>query len=511
MYKYVHWEETMKNKVWGGPGTGKTHYLRGTYQDFILKKKYKPEDITLITFRKTTANDLIEAVKPFTELDEKELKKHVGTIHSICLRLLGNPGIIDDSDIDCFISTFNYQNIVKKGRNAEESAYSGNLFDLYTWLKNTCTPYEQWRRYPGHNKIIISSMQVIKFLKDYDAFKKLMGRIDYSDMLQQVIDQSIPLDTPILMVDEFQDLTVQMYRLFEMWSSQCEHVYIAGDPNQSIYGFWGGNPDYFKNWNADEVILRETFRLPEQIKDFSVDFLKCNKMIAPEVKAVKADSQVIFRASYEVNLPSFTSELHLVRCNFQIGPLAMKLAKEGKVFSGSSSGWTEREIEAANAIIAIRTGKQSTPNQMKELTRLYTKNIPLIDLKADVDEIEKKYYKFNKGRIISGDILTDLNKKDQLFRAKLIGIMNRTCFITAEEVQNRKILTIHGAKGLEADAVFLHLQITSEIKKAILLPSEEQQAESRVWYVGITRAKKVLYLIYDKYDNYPMMDIRNYI
>jgi superfamily I DNA/RNA helicase len=496
----------MKTKVLGGPGTGKTYYLKGVYRGFI-KKKYKPKDITLITFRKTTANDLIAAVKPYTKLDQKEIKEHVGTIHSICLRLLGSPDVINEDDIDCFLSVYKYQKIAKKSKNAEESAYSGNLFDLYTWLRNTCTPYDQWRKYPGSNKILAPSMQVIRFLKDYDDFKKMMCIIDYSDMLQKVIDQKIPLDTPILMIDEFQDLTVQMYKIFEMWSSQCEYVYIAGDPNQSIYGFWGGSPDFFINWNAKEIILGETSRLPGQIRDFSRDFLKCNKMTAPEMKAVKADSQVIFRASYEAKLPSFTSELHLVRCNYQINPLAMKLAREGKVFSGPNNGWTEKEIDAANAIISIRTGKPAIPDQMRALMELYSKNGIYLASEVDVNKI----FKFNRDRIVSGDILTNLNRKDQLFQAKLIGIMNRTCLITSEEVQNRKILTIHGAKGLEADAVFLHLQITREIKKAIMMPCEEQRAEARVWYVGITRAKKVLYLIEDKNDNYPMMDVCNYI
>ena len=71
-------------------------------------------------------------------------------------------------------------------------------------------------------------------------------------------------------------------------------------------------------------------------------------------------------------------------------------------------------------------------------------------------------------------------------------------------------MTIHGAKGLEADAVFLHLSITPEIRKAILMLGEDQQAESRVWHVGITRAKKVLYLIEDVNYNYPFLDVRNY-
>src|SRR5665647_567125 len=87
-----------KTKIHGGPGCGKTYYLKGIYKDFI-KDGYKPKNITVLTFRKNAADDLIMAIKPYTKLDEKEVKKHVGTFHSICLRLLGNPGVIDDDDL----------------------------------------------------------------------------------------------------------------------------------------------------------------------------------------------------------------------------------------------------------------------------------------------------------------------------------------------------------------------------------------------------------------------------
>ena len=93
-------------------------------------------------------------------------------------------------------------------------------------------------------------------------------------------------------------------------------------------------------------------------------------------------------------------------------------------------------------------------------------------------------------------------RDSKLFRAKINGIKNRLDLITLQEVKNRNILTIHGAKGLEAEAVFLHTSITPRIQKALLIPGKESQAETRVWYVGVTRAKNVLYLVMDAGKNY---------
>jgi superfamily I DNA/RNA helicase len=287
-----------------------------------------------------------------------------------------------------------------------------------------------------------------------------------------------------------------MNQVFNMWVETCKHVYIAGDPNQSIYGFFGGSPDFFTEWEAEEIILDETFRLPEPIKNYSQDLLKCNKMTAPEMKAVKTDSKVIIRAYYEAKLPSFSSELHLIRCNYQASAIAMKLAAEGKVFGGAY-GWTEKEIDAANGIITLRTSNEAerTPKQMVELGKFYK----LVN-----------GHLFDSSKIISGNIFDGMITNNKLLRAKLAGIVNRTHIITPDEAQNRKIMTIHGAKGLEADAVFLHLGITPEIRKAILMPGEDQRAEARVWYVGITRTKKVLYLIEDINYCYPLTNEKNY-
>jgi superfamily I DNA/RNA helicase len=58
-----------------------------------------------------------------------------------------------------------------------------------------------------------------------------------------------------------------------------------------------------------------------------------------------------------------------------------------------------------------------------------------------------------------------------------------------------KISTIHGAKGGEATNVVLFLNETTNTKKGAKKSVQKQDEEYRVWYVGITRSMKNLYLI----------------
>ena len=88
----------------------------------------------------------------------------------------------------------------------------------------------------------------------------------------------------------------------------------------------------------------------------------------------------------------------------------MKLAIEGIKVFGGAYGWTEKELEAANGIITLRTGAKRTPQQMAALGKLYKHTDKLIGV----------------DKIISGNIFDGMITNNKLLRAKLAGIINRT-------------------------------------------------------------------------------------
>lgn len=511
---------TRNLKVLGGPGCGKTFKLMSQYKE-MLAEGYTPEDITLITFRKSSAMDLINSTVKQSNQSIAALKEHVGTIHSICNRL-AKPALSEETklmsntDYLNFIKEYKYSNFVKlpSVKIEEESVYSGNLFDLYTWLRNTNLPPEKYYKYPGAENVQLPGNKIPEFINNYNEFKTKNNRIDFSDMIQTVIDNKIDLDTPILMMDEFQDLTAQMYALFNMWAPKREFVTIAGDPNQSIYGFWGGSPDYYNKWQAEECILMETHRLPEQIKQFGIKVLKMGGMAAPDTKAKSGYKNPISCLRFEDPKPTYKTELHLIRCNYQSGAVAMELATEGKLYTGIS-GWTEEEVELANAILAYRKGKLLEKNQIKVLVSMFSPKIyGKSETRESINAMIDKKYKPNlrasaellKPVILDSLVYDDptlkMTSNSKIFTAKIKGILNRNKPLDIKEAYNRKILTIHGSKGLEADAVFLHSSITPKIWKATVLPGEEYAAEARVWYVGVTRAREALYIIKDAGKNW---------
>lgn len=511
---------TQKLKILGGPGCGKSYNLMQKYIDFT-QSGYTADDITLITFRKSSAADLINQVTKKTGLDEKIVKQHVGTIHSVCWRLGGYSEVVSGADIDNFVKDYGYSPYlkVKAATSEEESVYSGNMFDLYAWMRNTQTPYEKWMRYPGSCDVCMPIGEIPNFLHNYDDYKRKIGKIDYSDMIQDVINYKIDLDTPIIIIDEFQDLTSQMYKLFEMWVPNRDSVVIAGDPFQSIYGFFGGSPDYFNNWNASEYVIGETRRLPMQIQRFATRILLNEGMHPPELTAKSGYANPIISMKYSDILPTHPTELHIVRCNYHAGAIAMDLARTGRLFSGLG-GWTPEEITLANAILAIRAGRIVTKDMIHSIVsaypvKMFGKNKTVDDLNTFADAKYVPELATGTGIITpvvldavsSTDPTLKMKSNSKLLTAKINGVLNRISPIMSWEPSNRKLLTIHGSKGLEADAVFLHTAITPRISKAIVIPGEESAAEARVWYVGATRAKEVLYLVNDAGKNYQLPEV----
>jgi hypothetical protein len=218
--------------------------------------------------------------------------------------------------------------------NAEESIYSGDPFDLYNWLRNTDTPVEKAFRYPGIGNILIPGIKKPDFVQDYERFKEKNNKVDFSDQIQIVRNEKIELDTPVLMIDEVQDLTRQQIEVVRMWEPKLEIMIIAGGPLQSIYGYLGGTPEFYMNWGAEEKILPRSYRLVKPIWEIACGILKLEGMQPPtkEPRGLGNPEAVNFCRYSEITPGFGCSELHLVRCNFQAIAIAMDLASLKSLF-----------------------------------------------------------------------------------------------------------------------------------------------------------------------------------
>ncbi|MDD2286582.1 MAG: ATP-dependent helicase [Paludibacter sp.] len=501
-------------KIWGAPGTGKTTELLREIKEETHTNGI--EKLTITTFRRDAADEIKTKVSVLTGNNESELG-NINTIHGICYGLLGRPEVITDEELKAFGKKYGYETPDAVGDPGDpEDVTAGdmkNYFNFYSWMKNTCTPLSDYRRYPnisdlkeGHN--------LKSFYTDYEDFKNEVGKIDFSDMLTKCYEQGLTPDTKILIVDEFQDLTRQQYDIFKTWVDCMENVIIAGDPLQSIYPFWGGSPDYFFEWDAEEKILSKSHRLPFDVWTAAKDTLRFNgRQETPDIET-KKDSGIVRTIGYRDMEYYFTKHyenatgttFHLVRANHQVIPIAYILAGMGIPFFNNLCGWTENNINLLNALVKIRNWIIPTTEEINALVDNYS--VEYFKGESNKTELKKSITKAGRAEgfkrienklidlIRGGDPVDGLQKAGDL-KKKKIGVMLQKNKILNSDQITTYIKTLHGSKGLEADTVFLHTGITQKINKSIL-DYEKMKDEARVWYVGLSRAAKTMYVVEDK-------------
>lgn len=519
----------------GAPGTGKTWRLTEDFKT-ALNDGVLPENILFTQFRREAAHDAKNFVSSVCAIPEKRLN-HVRTFHGECLSLLMKSGIVDvkneggylmsRSDMKDFGKTYGYGAFM--GNNKEgnkEHEKTEQLLTFYAYAKNNMIkPIDAARICKG--KEIIPVSQKLEFYDNYEEYKKEKGKIDWSDMLNLVLENGIMTDCTVQMYDEAQDMTPIMYELSKMWSDDAETVFYAGDPLQTLYSFMGASPEHLMNTEGELVVLPVSHRLPANVwKKAAWMVTDRNKYRAPKIETPKPDGQMIV-VDYK-GLSTYLSKrfakyfapeetaFHLVRTNYHGHAIAKILAEMGTPFGGIC-GWTQDEIKLYHAIAKIKDGRTPTVAEYKKLIDHVKKtDLQYVgkkeDLKLFFENNMQNVNALNSWYLSAGFIQAvragnpgeRLTNADSMLKLKINGMLkNNVAAIDESRINRIQILTIHGAKGLEATHVFLHAAVPPIVKKGTLTP-EGRANEAYVWYVAITRTMKNLIVVSYPGKNYPI-------
>lgn len=256
--------------VIAGPGTGKTRTLVGRIDYLISERHIAPGEITAVTFTNKAAIEMKNRCSTF--LSGKKLRTlTIGTFHGICLQLLKeytpeNPPVLID---EVTASSIMHEVIDTLGISAKPS----EILRKISRAKTLAAPAEESL---NEDACRCSGM----YQKKLASF----GAIDFDDLLVETVNllkAGVLKKTSLkrfgyLLVDEFQDINEIQYELVKQWGKCSGNVFIIGDPHQSIYGFRGASPRFFKLFQDDfpktrEITLTRNYRSPEAV----VESAKC--------------------------------------------------------------------------------------------------------------------------------------------------------------------------------------------------------------------------------------------
>lgn len=511
-------------------------------------------NVCFTTFSKAQATDAMKRIAQAYGIELKDLVyHHFGTIHHVCLQLLGwdiknnNPKLekpfdrylfFKDNGIDYpqpqFISNKKSEDSIEPEMDIneivlEENATDGEkIFAIFEACIHKTLPISDWRLLGIDYEEPIEG-QIEELYNSWVDYKTKNDLVSFTDMLVEVLKEKMYPQIDALFVDEFQDLTPLLYSVIKMWSEHASsQVMIAGDDDQTIYVFSGAEPSFFLNFPGKEIVLNVSHRVPSNILS-QADLLisQVNERKDKDLVSKYAggsfsswDKPTVSMILEAIPTDATKKTFFLFRTNWNMRKFAdilvshgipyTKLREKSRLFCPwTGKAMTEKRevllklrdrIPLVNHDIRIMTGHGSDHNFLQTfdksngyVIRGMKKKINEFLLPDDnqpwsTDDLKKVFVRLPMWN--NKDILG----KDDNKNSAIMENMQENSFCRLDP-RNIQIGTIHSAKGLEADVVFVFNNHTNRIQRDLENRPDSWDEEARLYYVGITRAKEQCYFI----------------
>jgi len=320
-----------------------------------------------------------------------------------------------------------------------------------------------------------------RFTNDLEAFKQSLGLLDFNDFL----DEPIFMDVDVLFVDEAQDLTHQQWKFLRQTFKETPNVIIAGDDDQCIYEWNGADLEFFLNIEGKITTLPISYRLPKEIYDRAIDLTsRIEHRYKKKWKPARKGGSVTWLPEDQVDITS--GEWLLLARHRRAIPRLVKMAKTAGRIYFNGRKWSNEYpwFKAVLSYESIRSNGTISNREAQNLIR-FCSDSAIRD--RGLHEVRYENILWRWGENEAPDWMDALDGLSANDREYIRSVRRR-----GENVRGPgsvTISTIHGAKGGEADNVLLLTYQPGSIKKAAL---DNPEAELRVWYVGISRAKQNL-------------------
>lgn len=302
------------------------------------------------------------------------------------------------------------------------------------------------------------------------------GSIDYDDMVfLPVRCKWIFPKYDMVVVDECQDMNAAQIILARGVCHRGGRIVVVGDPHQAIYGFRGADSHSMERLeselSAKRLGLTTTYRCPKAVVAIA-------QTIVPDFKAAPSAPEGIVRSldSQELANAAQPGDFILSRKNAPLASTCLSLLRQGKraVIRGRDFGATlVKIVEKQEAKDLFDLQEKINTWQQNTVEVLLRQDAPeaKIDLVSDQAETIKN---LSEGLATIPELLS---RMDALFSNNNIG----SAIICS---------SVHKAKGLEADRVFLLVDTLYPGKNG-----RDSEEERNIHYVAVTRAKKELVLV----------------
>ena len=387
------------------------------------------------------------------------------------------------------------------------------------WAKNLMIPPAQYLAELGGHEPPIPAELMLRIYDGYERRKQAMGKLDFEDMLTLAIrlfDEHPEAVAEIrerfhaFTVDEFQDVNPLQAALLDRWLGDGDDVCVVGDDYQTIYSFTGASPAHLLGFthrfpHATVVRLEENYRSSPEVLGVANTLaprlggfrktLRATQPSGPEPVARAMPDE----AAEVASIVATVRRLHqreavpleqiavLYRINARSEPFEEAFAEAGIPYQVRDGAFLRRPGPRA----VLQRVKRSTGGSVADAVLQATTALGY-DPESSPEADEEVTRQADLGRLRSLSAEFEQAQPEGDVAAFLAELARR--FSTEESGRGVNLLTYHRAKGLEFDAVCLPRLVDGELPFRSGRSKAEPEEERRLLYVGITRARRYLFL-----------------
>ncbi|WP_327310574.1 ATP-dependent DNA helicase UvrD2 [Streptomyces sp. NBC_01243] len=373
--------------------------------------------------------------------------------------------------------------------------------------------------------------EISQIYATYEELKRDRSVIDFEDVLlltvailqdRHDIADHVRRQYQHFVVDEYQDVSPLQQRLLDLWLGDRDTLCVVGDASQTIYSFTGATPDHLLNFrtrhpNATVVKLVRDYRSTPQVVHLANGLLGQARGRAAEHRLELVSQREPGPEPACTEYPDEPSEAEgtarrirdliatgvpageiavLYRVNSQSEVYEQALADAGVPYQlrGAERFFERAEVREAGVALrgAARAGgndsllddAEGLPAEVRAVlsTKGWTQQPPAgsgavrdrWESLAALVRLAEDFERAKPGATLS-DLVAELDE--------------RAAAQHAPTVQGVSLASLHSAKGLEWDAVFL-VGLTEGMMPITYARTDEQiEEERRLLYVGVTRAR----------------------
>ena len=386
------------------------------------------------------------------------------------------------------------------------------------WAKNRMIPPARYLRELRHHEPPIPADLMHRVYDGYERRKSSMGRLDFEDMLGlalRLIDEypdaaeRVRSRFAAFTVDEYQDVNPLQAALLERWLGGRDDLCVVGDDYQTIYAFTGASPEHLLDFttrypNTTVVRLEENYRSTPEVLELANrlasglgGFRKTLRATrpsgpppvaraAPEQAEIGAVVEAVRRLWREEAVPLEEIAV-LYRINARSEPFEEAFAAAGIPYQVRDGAFLRRPGPRS----ALQQLKRVSTGSVAGAVEAITDRLGF-DPEASPDADEEVTRQSDLGRMRS--LAAEFELAHPGGDAAAFGAELVSRFSTEHSGRGVNLLTYHRAKGLEFDAVFLPRLLDGDLPFRSGRAKAEPEEERRLLYVGITRARRYLFL-----------------